>query len=530
MRAIAVTLFILLCAPAFSQSAPSFDAVDVHPSPHRANPFPDGGFLRGNRYVYRQATMVDVIAAAYNVNAAKVLGGPSWLEADRFDIIAKAPANTSPETVKLMLQSLLADRFKLTYHNGDKAQPAFVLSVGKGKPRLKQSEGADNSNCDNKTPPRDPGSTDIPTIIVSCHNMSMEEFATALHNMAGGYLPNPVVDSTNLKGAWDFDLRWTPRGLLQRAGADGISIFDAVDKQLGLKLDLQTAARPAFIVDSVNRLPTPNAPDLAQTLPPVPPLQFDVATVKASKPDTPFTGKISGGLVDVTGASLKFVIDYAWNLNPNSSEVPANAPKWLDTDKFDITAKVLTETSISGPKNTPAMNDQELRNMIQTFLADRFKMQSHIEERPITAYTLIAIKPKLRPADPASRTRCAEGPGPDGKDPRNSSTVLNRLVTCQNMTLAQIGDELQNLAPGYIYNQVLDATNIPGSWDFTLSFSSADQIKAAAASTDNGASDPNGALSIFDAVSRQLGLKLEKQKRPVPILVIDHIEEKPTDN
>ncbi len=529
MRAIAATIFALLCTPAFAQSA-AFDAADVHPSAHRANPFPDGGFLRGDRYVYRQATMVDIIAAAYNMDAGKVLGGPSWLEADRFDIIAKAPSTTPPETVRLMLQSLLADRFKLVFHHGDQAQPAFVLSAGKGKPKLKQSEGDGDSNCENKTPPSDPGSTEIPTIIVSCRYMSMEDFATALRNMAGGYLSNPVVDSTNLKGTWDFDLKWTPRGLLQRAGADGISIFDAVDKQLGLKLDLQTATRPAFIVDSVDRMPTPNAPNLAQKLPPAPPAQFDVATVKPSKPDAAFNGKITGGLLDVTGAPLKFVIAYAWNLNPNSSEVPANAPKWLDTEKFDITAKVLNVAPTSGPKNTPAMDDLELREMIQSFLVDRFKMQSHIESRPITAYTLTAVNPRLRPANPESRTRCTEGPGPDGKDPRNTSTVLNRLVTCQNMTLAQIGDELQNLAPGYIYNQVLDATNIPGSWDFTLSFSSADQIKAAAASSDNGASDPNGALSIFDAVSKQLGLKLEKQKRPVPILVIDHIEEKPTDN
>jgi len=102
--------------------------------------------------------------------------------------------------------------------------------------------------------------------------------------------------------------------------------------------------------------------------------------------------------------------------------------------------------------------------------------------------------------------------------------------------MAQIGDELQRVAAGYIYNPVLDGTEIKGSWDFTLSFSSADKVQAGAgpsAPSANGgstASDPSGALSLFDAVSRQLGLRLEKQKRPLPVLVIDHIEEKPTDN
>ena len=73
----------------------------------------------------------------------------------------------------------------------------------------------------------------------------MEKFAADLYEMAGdvdtranNYMAYPVVDSTGLKGAYDFDLNWTGRQWLVRAGTDGISIFDAVDKQLGLKLAL----------------------------------------------------------------------------------------------------------------------------------------------------------------------------------------------------------------------------------------------------------------------------------------------------
>ena len=179
--------------------------------------------------------------------------------------------------------------------------------------------------------------------------------------------------------------------------------------------------------------------------------------------------------------------------------------------------------------------------MLQVLLEDRFQLKAHMEDRPVSAYTLIAVKPKLTPADPLSRTRCKEGPGPDGKDPRIANPVLNRLVSCQNMNMGQIGEELQRIASGYIYSPVLDATGIKGSWDFTLSFSSANLTKpearrraAAGASArrphGGSTSDPNGAISLFDAVSRQLGLKLEKQRRPAPVLVIDHIEEKPTEN
>ncbi len=60
--------------------------------------------------------------------------------------------------------------------------------------------------------------------------MTMDTFAQQLHGMAGGYLNKPVVNATNLPGAWDFDVKWTGRGQLEQAGSEGISIFDAVDK------------------------------------------------------------------------------------------------------------------------------------------------------------------------------------------------------------------------------------------------------------------------------------------------------------
>jgi uncharacterized protein (TIGR03435 family) len=111
------------------------------------------------------------------------------------------------------------------------------------------------------------------------------------------------------------------------------------------------------------------------------------------------------------------------------------------------------------------------------------------------------------------------------------------------MTMTQFAAQLQTLAGGYIYSPVKDATELEGGWDFTLSFSGAGLVNggggggrgADAPPPPSGgatptASDPNGALSLFDAISKQLGLKLVKEKRPAPVLVIDHIDEKPTDN
>ena len=99
------------------------------------------------------------------------------------------------------------------------------------------------------------------------------------------------------------------------------------------------------------------------------------------------------------------------------------------------------------------------------------------------------------------------------------------------MTSAEIADELQHIAGGYIYGPVLDKSGLEGSYDFTLSFSSVGRTNATppptSANSDSEASDPSGALTLYDAVSRQLGLKLVKEKRPMPVLVIDSIQEKP---
>jgi uncharacterized protein (TIGR03435 family) len=92
---------------------------------------------------------------------------------------------------------------------------------------------------------------------------------------------------------------------------------------------------------------------------------------------------------------------------------------------------------------------------------------------------------------------------------------------------AQLAASFQNFAGGYIRNAVVDATGIEGSYDFTLNFAGAGVFQNGGQANDG---DPNGAISLFDAVNKQLGLKLEMQKRPVPVLVIDHVEEKPTDN
>jgi uncharacterized protein (TIGR03435 family) len=517
--------------PSTPQSA-AFDVADVHVSALQARfPYMEGGDLHGDRFLVRNGTMVDLISTAYHVDEDNIFGGPAWLETDRFDIIAKAPRGTPSDTVKLMLQEVLADRFKLVVHKDSRPMQAFVLTVPKGgKSKLRESAGSDKNGCQ-AVQQGDAPSGAVGYIAVSCHNMTLDAIADALHDMAGGYLTSPVVNQTGIEGSWDFDLKWTGRGQLAKAGDDGISIFDAVDKQLGLKLEPGKAPLPAIVVDSVNETPTPNSPDVAKMLPPPPPSEFDVAVIKPSAPDkTQMRAELQGGQINVQYASLKFLIFYAWDLNFNDDQEIVNAPKWLNSDHYDITAKANIE---AGP-DAPQIEQSELQDMLKKLLIERFNIKAHMEERPVSAYTLYADKPKLTKADPSNRTKCKEGPGLDGKDPRIANPVLGRLLTCQNMSMAQFASMLQSQAGGYIYSPVKDATNLQGNWDFTLSFSGIGQLNggptAATAPGALAAADPSGALSLPDAISKQLGLKLVKETRPAPVLVIEHVDEQPTDN
>src|SRR5262249_25949573 len=110
IRAFACMTFAALlsvAAPEQSTQQPqTFEVADVHVSPRGTNTVFRTSF-RGQRYEVHNASMVDLIRTAYSVDAEKVFAGPSWLEFDRFDVTALAPVNTSQETIKLMLQSLL---------------------------------------------------------------------------------------------------------------------------------------------------------------------------------------------------------------------------------------------------------------------------------------------------------------------------------------------------------------------------------------------------------------------------------------
>jgi uncharacterized protein (TIGR03435 family) len=545
-------LAALFSVAAFGQPAeasPKFEVADVHNSPRTTQPVMRGPFYSTSRYELRFATMLDLIRTAYGVDPERVSGGPNWLEMDRFDVFAKTPASSNAESRKLMLQALLAERFKLVVHNDSRPMMAYALTAGK-HPQLKESDGSGQTGCNftlQNAPtgtPADGGPVTLPSIVYACRNTTMAAFAAGLLAMAGAaqYLNNKlVVDQTDLSGAWDFTLHYSPKvpAGIPTVG-ENISVFDAVERQLGLKLELTTVPMPVIVVDRVSQKPTENSPEAMKTFPPLP-TEFEVASLKPTAPEAlSGTGpgpraEIKNGRLYLPRISLKNLITIAWEIN--GDDMLAGAPGWLDDDRYDILAKAPADVAIGDltpQRGGLPFNIDALRPMIRALVIERFNMKSHMENRPATGYTLVAAKPQLKKADPTSRTKWQEGALPDAKPGKNVNASLGRVVTCQNVTMAQFAALLPAIAPGYLRTEVLDATGLEGGWDFTFSFSpNAAQFSRNQGREEGGASeasDPSGAVPLFDALANQLGLKLEQQKRPMPVLVIDHINRKPIEN
>jgi uncharacterized protein (TIGR03435 family) len=137
------------CAPcAFGQStdAPQFEVADVKVNTQK-DPVPrKGGFLPGGKVDLPNGTFRQFLMMAYDVHSSLIVGGPKWIDSDRFDVVAKAPPDTTVPTLRLMLQALLADRFKLTIHREDRAIPAFAL-IAKDNSKLRQSKTSDRQGC-----------------------------------------------------------------------------------------------------------------------------------------------------------------------------------------------------------------------------------------------------------------------------------------------------------------------------------------------------------------------------------------------
>jgi uncharacterized protein (TIGR03435 family) len=247
----------------------------------------------GGRFTAINMPLVTLIRSAYRLQDSQLVDAPDWTETSRYDITAKAegdlpPASPigPPSTQMVMLQSLLEERFKLRVHREVREQPIYALVTAQSPARFGPSLVQSMTDCqpppawDRKgAPPPPPPAPPKPGERPQCGtHMGFGEIKagarpmTLLASMLAQVVRRSVVDRTGLKGAFDFDLRWTPDTLPVRPGMqtdqpfrfngveidpNGPSIFTALQEQLGLKLEATRGPVDVLVVDGVER-PTPD--------------------------------------------------------------------------------------------------------------------------------------------------------------------------------------------------------------------------------------------------------------------------------
>jgi uncharacterized protein (TIGR03435 family) len=216
---------------AFGQSTESrraFEVASVRPTSHSTDRGPSFS-VSGNRLTITKANLGFLIVYAYGTSGVRPVGGPSWTWSDRdeYDVEGIAEeAKRSPADLKLMLQALLADRFKLAVHRETRVIPVFVLTVARGGPKLGEAQPADDQ------PDR---AFRMVRGHITAQKTSMARLADLLHMPESGM---QVLDETRLAGLYAFTLDWNPDDLQHRRADDSRpSLFTALEEQLGLKLE-----------------------------------------------------------------------------------------------------------------------------------------------------------------------------------------------------------------------------------------------------------------------------------------------------
>ncbi len=235
---------------------------------------------------------------------------------------------------------------------------------------------------------------------------------------------------------------------------------------------------------------------------------FDVATIKPNDKGATSMQRltISGRNFVTVASSLTDLIGFAYKLQTKQI---LGAPDWSDRDRYDINATVDTEG---------AMSDKQLRSAVRKLLEDRFKLAVHQDKKELPAFVLTVAKtgPKLTPTE-------ATGPLPGlGFSPGPTGVTL----VVRNGLIAEFDELLQSMV---LDRPVVDQTGIPGKFDISVTFTPDDSQFHGHPPPIKKADDVEAAPSLFEAIQQKLGLKLEAQKAPVPVIVLDHVE-KPSAN
>jgi uncharacterized protein (TIGR03435 family) len=247
MKRVVTALFvpvacILLAVPAIAQQ-PAFAVASIRPSSEEVRFEHDGttettpGTLR-----MRDVSVETCIKWAYGVQSSQI-SGPAWIDTDKFDITAKADAPATDDEMKLMLQALLADRFKLSFHHQSKELKAFVLTIAKGGAKVTPAVAPDAK-------PFRQNSANGSVV----KSMTIREFG----DFISGPLQMPVVDETGLTGKYDFVLDFTPylpdAHNMGPDRPDTTSILmAAMEGELGIKMETRKTQVEVMVIDHVDK-------------------------------------------------------------------------------------------------------------------------------------------------------------------------------------------------------------------------------------------------------------------------------------
>jgi len=239
---------------------------------------------------------------------------------------------------------------------------------------------------------------------------------------------------------------------------------------------------------------------IAQPSAPAP--AFDAAPVHASAQsgnEDPHI-RTSPGSLTIRGMSLKFCIQWAYNMPPFQIDGPA----WLRDAGFDIVAKAVQ----------PAGDDQ-LRLMLRALLAERFGLKVHTVQKELQVYALTVVK-----EGPKFQQSTSEGPPSHGRDKSGA-------MFAERVSMAELAQELS----GPLNRPVIDATGLKGGYDFRIN--TLPYVEAAVAS-NGGKGDQLSELDmtsiLITALQKEVGLKLEPRRHNADMLVIDHAEKVPVEN
>ena len=253
-------------APAPATAPPAFDVVSIHRSGAKTtvNGNVEFSFMKTDNtddgFIAENITPKALIADAYNIKLDSIAGGPDWMGSESYDISAKVAASDGAAPVKLtkaqrrqMLQTLLADRFRLAVHNETKDAPIYELVVAKGGPNL-HAFTPGNGATRGVTGPDGRFYSGIDSL--GAHGMIVLQGypVSLLADFLKPELQRPVIDKTDLAGKYDISLRWTPDNTPADSPlAGGPSLFAAVQEQLGLKLNSTKGPVTTLVIDHIER-------------------------------------------------------------------------------------------------------------------------------------------------------------------------------------------------------------------------------------------------------------------------------------